>query len=114
MTELELPQARYLPWQQSQKEKLLQQINVNRLPHALLFSGIKDIGKKDFAFALGAQLLCNRPGGGNACNQCSSCHLVNASTHPDLRIVRPEESKLIVIEQIRGLTEWVEQTAQQG
>ncbi|MCZ6502799.1 MAG: DNA polymerase III subunit delta' [Gammaproteobacteria bacterium] len=114
MSELELPRARYLPWQQLQKERLQQQITANRLPHALLFSGIKDIGKKDFAFAFGAQLLCTRPGGGSACNQCSSCHLLNASTHPDLRLVRPEESKLIVIEQIRDLTEWVVQTAQQG
>ena len=114
MSEPEFAKAGYLPWQQPQKERLQLQIAADRLPHALLFSGIKDIGKKNFAFALGAQLLCSHPDSGNACNQCSSCHLVNAGTHPDLRLVHPEDSRLIVIEQIRHLTEWVVQTAQQG
>ncbi|MBQ74445.1 MAG: DNA polymerase III subunit delta' [Gammaproteobacteria bacterium] len=114
MSELEFPQARFLPWQQSQKERLQQQIAAFRLPHALLFSGVADIGKKNFAFALGAQLLCNNPEKGQACENCSACLLVRAGTHPDLRVVRPEESKLIIIEQIRSLSEWAAQTSQQG
>lgn len=114
MTEPEFSKTGYLPWQRPQKERLQQQIAIGRLPHALLFSGIKDIGKKNFAFAFGAQLLCTHPDRDNACDQCSSCHLVNAGTHPDLRLVHPEDSKLIVIEQIRRLNEWVVQTAQQG
>jgi DNA polymerase-3 subunit delta' len=114
MSELEFPQARFLPWQQSQKERLQQQIAAFRLPHSLLFSGVADIGKKNFAFALGAQLLCNNPEKGQACENCSACLLVRAGTHPDLRVVRPEESKLIIIEQIRSLSEWAAQTSQQG
>ena len=114
MSELDLPQARYLPWQQSQRDRLQLQINSGRLPHALLLSGIAHIGKKNFAFALGTQLLCTSPVEGNGCGRCASCHLVNAGTHPDLKVVRPLESKLIVIEQIRNLTQWATQTAQQG
>jgi DNA polymerase III subunit delta' len=106
--------AQYLPWQHLQRERLQAQIKAGRLPHALLFSGIADIGKKDFAFAMAAQLLCSHPLEEGACLQCSPCHLVAAKTHPDLRIIRPEDSKLIVIDQIRKLNEWAAQTAQQG
>lgn len=110
----ELETRCYLPWQTPQRERVQQQITANRLPHALLFSGMADIGKKNFALALGAQLLCTGADAGNACNQCSSCLLVRAGTHPDLRLVRPEESRLILIEQIRKLNQWVVQTSQQG
>ncbi len=114
MSDLDFPQARFLPWQQLQRQRLQQQIAASRLPHALLFAGIADIGKKNFAFALGAQLLCVNPDEGQACEQCAPCNLVKAGTHPDLRVVRPEESKLIVIDQIRSLSDWAAQTSQQG
>lgn len=114
MSELELPEAQFFPWQLPQRIRLLKQIDENRLPHALLLTGVPDIGKKAFAFALASQLLCKHPDAGQACNSCAACRLLRAGSHPDLRIVRPEESKLIVVGQIRDLIDWARQTSQQG
>jgi DNA polymerase-3 subunit delta' len=114
MSELELPEAKFFPWQLPQKSQLLKQIDENRLPHAILLTGVPDIGKKAFAFAMGSQLLCKDPKAGLACNSCAACRLLQAGSHPDLRIVRPEKSKLIVVAQIRDLIDWANQTSQQG
>lgn len=114
MSEVEFPAAQYFPWQASQRSRLLRQIDENRLPHALLLTGVSDTGKKEFAFALASQLLCKQPDGGQACNSCSVCHLLQARSHPDLKIVRPEESKLIVVGQIRNLIDWSNQTSLLG
>lgn len=114
MSELERPDAQIFPWQLPQRFRLLKQIDENRLPHAILLSGVPDIGKKAFAFALASQLLCKNPDAGQACNSCAACRLLQAGSHPDLRIVRPEESKLIVVGQIRDLIDWSNHTSQQG
>jgi len=114
MSELERPAAQYFSWQQPQRSRLQRQIDEDRLPHAILLTGVSDIGKKGFAFALGSQLLCKHPDAGLACDSCAACHLLRAGSHPDLRIVRPEESKLIVVGQIRDLIDWASKTAQQG
>ncbi|MFP6808972.1 MAG: DNA polymerase III subunit delta' [Pseudomonadales bacterium] len=119
MSEQDYLRPQYFPWQTSQRIHLQQQLDQQRLPHALLLSGISDIGKKEFALSFAAQLLCRKPEGDNssnrqACGDCASCYLVNAGSHPDLRVVRPEESRLIRIEQIRDLIHWAAQTSQQG
>ncbi|MDP2827787.1 MAG: DNA polymerase III subunit delta' [Sulfuricellaceae bacterium] len=115
----------YFPWQQS----LWQQINRDRskLPHALLFSGRKGIGKLAFARALAQGLLCEAPQPeGEACGSCLACGWFAQGNHPDFRLVEPEilseseadaepksktkgkkPSKQILIEQIRLLSELV-------
>src|SRR5262245_66637757 len=68
----------------------------SRLAHAYLFAGPAGIGKKLFAFELAKTLLCEsrfspsrrpspsgREGDFAACDQCPSCQLVAAGTHPD-------------------------------
>jgi DNA polymerase-3 subunit delta' len=73
-----------------------------RLAHAYLFVGPKGVGKMLFARELARALLCEAPPPGTvltACDQCASCHLVNAGTHPDFFTVRrPEERNELPIE----------------
>ena len=65
-----------------------------RLPHAIVLQGPVGTGKVDFAYALGHSILCRTPqADGSACGSCDSCHLIEAGTHPDLAIVRPEPPK---------------------
>jgi DNA polymerase-3 subunit delta' len=103
------------PWQQGAWQRIQQQIAQNKIPHALLLSGQQGIGKWHFAQSLANYLLCNSPKAELACGQCRSCQLLLAQTHPDKKIVVPEEpGKAIKIEQIRLLSNMVSKTAQQG
>lgn len=104
-----------LPWQRAQWQRLSQQIESERLPHALLLAGPQAVGKRTFARALTALLLCRSPQYGVACGACKSCLLLAAQAHPDGHWLAPEETgKAIKIDQVRDLVERMVQTAQQG
>ncbi len=95
-----------LPWQTEAFAGLMARHRDGRLPHALLVSGPPGIGKRRFAEAVAAGLLCLSPqADGRACETCPACRLRQAGTHPDFLQVAPEESKFIRIDQIRELIE---------
>ncbi len=116
MSELSTPApAMHYPWQLNQWRQLSSQIDKDRLPHAMLLSGPKYIGKYQFSLTLAQRMLCESPIGGYACGSCKQCHLVTANSHPDLLMVKPEEEgKAIRIDLIRALGEFANKTAQQG
>ena len=106
---------RALPWQHEQWQRLAQQIDSERLPHALLLAGPQAVGKRTFARALAARLLCRAPQYGAACGTCKSCQLLAAQSHPDWHWLAPEDKgKAIKIDRVRDLVEHMAQTAQQG
>ena len=103
------------PWQQTVWQQLIAQQQAGRLPHALLFTGQRGIGKGYFADALAHWLLCAEPTDDGACGDCKSCQLIAAGTHPDWLRLEPEaEGKAIKIDPIRAVNAFVAQTAQQG
>ncbi len=107
--------AQSLPWQQTQWQRIQQQLEGGRLPHAILLAGPQAVGKRTFARALAASLLCTAPQYGAACGACKSCQLLLAQSHPDFYWLAPEESgKAVKIDQVRDLVERMAQTAQQG
>lgn len=62
----------------------------DRLPHAILLSGAEGGGKRLFALALAARLLCEAAAGATrACGTCPSCRWFAAGSHPDFRLVEP-------------------------
>jgi len=75
--------------------------NHRRMPHALLLSGPRGIGKFIVASVLGAALLCEasecRP-----CGSCQSCQQMSYGTHPDFSLLVPDGAN-IKIEQVRKL-----------
>lgn len=98
-------------------EQLIQRWQNNQLPHALLLSGTSsNADKQQFALRFAQLLLCQQNSlSEKACNNCHACHLFNANTHTDLHCIQPiETGKMIRIDQIRGLTNQLSQTAQQG
>ncbi len=107
--------AHPLPWQLAQWQRIQQQVEAERLPHALMLAGPPSVGKRTFARALTAQLLCAAPQHGIACGACKSCLLLLAQAHPDAHWLAPEEAgKAVKIDQVRDLVERMTQTAQQG
>ncbi|MEJ2453592.1 MAG: DNA polymerase III subunit delta' [Candidatus Thiodiazotropha sp.] len=107
-----------LPWQQGQWDRLQQARQQGRLPHALLFSGPRGVGKQRFALAFVQSVLCHDSDAeGRPCGVCRHCHLLHSGSHPDFQWVGPDaESKSgeIKIEAIRALTGGAALTAQSG
>ncbi|VAW84886.1 DNA polymerase III delta prime subunit [hydrothermal vent metagenome] len=100
-----------LPWQQSQWDKLLSRIAQDNLPHALLLTGRRGVGKQRLALQLAALLLCteDQP---EPCGQCKGCRLIAAGTHPDLKVIQPLEDKSVIsVDQIRELSHYLSLTA---
>jgi DNA polymerase-3 subunit delta' len=107
--------AEVFPWFMPQWERILQLHTADRLPHAILLNGMKGIGKARFAEAVAGFVMCHKPTEGRACGHCRSCQLLNTSGHPDLYYLNPEEpGKAIKVDQVRELTEFMHNTAQQG
>ncbi|PKO52350.1 MAG: DNA polymerase III subunit delta' [Betaproteobacteria bacterium HGW-Betaproteobacteria-20] len=78
------------PWQ----KKVWQHLNQDnmRLPHALLLYGRVGIGKYDFARYFSQSLLCgNKSQQGHVCGVCSSCLWFKDESHPDFRLLSPEQ-----------------------
>ncbi len=86
--------------------RLQSALAADRLPHALLLTGPKGVGRRTTARVLSATLLCDQPveqPNGRAidaldadaplrepCGRCESCRLMQADTHPDFHLVYKE------------------------
>lgn len=124
--------AQFLPWQRDVAAQWLGERE--RFAHAWLIHGLGGIGKRSFALAAAAALLCEQPQAGQACNACQACRWVAAGNHPDFRRVRPEAlalqegeatedseaqtkktpSREIRVEQIRALSGWFTTATHRG
>lgn len=91
------------PWVQDQFKQLVYQPG-----HALLLTGPAGLHQFDLAVHLAASWLCDQPdANGEACRVCESCHLFEAHTHPDFKILLPEQLmvELALQEQEAGTAE---------
>ncbi|CAK0778877.1 DNA polymerase III subunit delta' [Gammaproteobacteria bacterium] len=80
-----------LPWQYDIWEHLVARYRTGRLPHALLFSGPRGVGKTTLARCFAHTLLCEKPtDSGLACTTCPACRRLLAGSHPDFLWVQPE------------------------
>jgi len=89
------------------------------IPHALLFTGIEGVGKKDAATAFAMACNCtgekrrrselidndtvknDLPAAVNPCGYCRSCRKIESGNHPDIIRIKPSGA-FIKIDQIRG------------
>lgn len=92
------------PWLQPHWRQLSAYAEQQRIPQALIFSGIPGLGKEALAIAFAHSLLCLRPHQGSACGFCHACQLLEVGNHPDLLFLQPEEiGKQIGIDAVRRL-----------
>ncbi|HLV77153.1 MAG TPA: DNA polymerase III subunit delta' [Marinobacter sp.] len=106
-----------MPWLAGSWRSVCTRLAEDRLPHALLVAGERGIGKRAWAEAVAGLLLCDHRavvGADNlvACGQCKQCELVQAASHPDLRIYAPEKSRMVRVDQIRALAGFAVASAQ--
>ncbi|MEM7400924.1 MAG: DNA polymerase III subunit delta' [Pseudomonadota bacterium] len=109
------------PWQEEIWQHAVRYVKDQRLAHAVLISGPKAIGKLEFCLQFIKRLNCTNPSkDGYACGKCKDCHLFNAKTHPDVRILNVDEgeeqkkSEQIKIDDIRELNQFMTLSRQQG
>lgn len=115
------------PWQVDAWDSLQKKMAMQRLPHALLLQGKIGCGLEAFSHIFANALLCDqnsdgqsKPTDGLACGVCQSCQLFQAGTHPDFIELVPEAnkegkvSKIIKVDQVRRLVDFVSKTAMQG
>src|SRR3990167_9126585 len=100
-----------------EQTKLFQQLwqtkSDGRLPHALLFLGPKGTHKAKCALAFSRALLCETTSvTGESCGICQSCRLAVNRSHPDILWVETDAtSKVIKVDQVREVSDFVAQTA---
>jgi DNA polymerase-3 subunit delta' len=111
------------PWHTNVWAQLWQAKFNDRLPHALLFSGIQGLGKVQFADRFSRALLCEMRATFSEqeiadkghCGSCHACRLLANRTHPNVLWIGPEkEGQAIKIDQIRALSEFTQQSSWQG
>jgi DNA polymerase-3 subunit delta' len=92
-------------WLASSRERLASMQARRRLPHAMLLLGQPGAGQAELGLWLAALLLCDRKGDAS-CGECAGCRLFLAGTHPDFyRVEVLEDKTVILVEQIRALSE---------
>lgn len=116
-----------LPWLRTALDDALE----HQRGHALLVHGAPGIGAFEFVQSLAQAWLCEAHRGPRPCGSCGSCRLVQSHTHPDLRVVMPEDeavsrgwpvdvdekrkpSRQIRIDDVRGALDWIVTTAARG
>ena len=111
-------------WQEASLLHLLKLYRRKKLAPGLLLQGHPQTGVNEFAYVLARYLLCLaariEEGADRAvlsarlCGCCSGCHLAVAGSHPDLIWVYPQDSRQILVADVRRLLEQVTSSAQQG
>jgi len=117
------------PWQFKQWKQATRYLQDNHLAHAILISGVADIGKLKFSLAFIQRLNCTKPNADNhACGVCKDCRLFIAKTHPDVRLLnvndnieemqRDKNSQIkteqIKVDDIRDINKFMALSRQQG
>ncbi len=75
-------------------------VKENQLSHGYIFEGAYGVGKNTFAIELAKFILCEQEEGNSPCNECKSCSMINAGTHPDVIYIE-KDTKVTKVETIR-------------
>lgn len=102
------------PWLTPFYLQLQENYRQGRFAHGLLFTGSSGIGKFKIAKQLAQFLLCTNKQANDACFECHSCQLMAANNHLDFQLLAAEKNKSIGVEQVRQLTDKLNERPQLG
>ena len=94
------------------KQLLVTNIAANRVPHAILVTGMPNIGKTTLCRFVGQALNCTGSGT-RPCGECLNCHKTVSGNHPDIAIL-DEPGEPIKIEEVRTLQQQLSLTPYEG
>lgn len=103
-----------LPWHADIYKRLCDLDKEQKLAHAYLLEGAEGLGKLTLVKHFAHYLLCQSPKEQQPCLECHACHLIAAGSHPDLKLLIPEETRNIKIDQIRETLSFMSNTALRG
>ena len=75
--------------QHSLKQQLINNVQQNRLPHAMLFSSAEGTGSLSLVLATIQYLVCENRASHDSCGVCSGCKKVQKLIHPDIHFTKP-------------------------
>ena len=64
-------------------------ITNHKLPHSMIFHGIKGVGKEAHALEFSALLNCQQIQNNQSCGECTSCKQLKKMQHPQIKIITP-------------------------
>ncbi|WP_301098765.1 DNA polymerase III subunit delta' [Otariodibacter sp.] len=102
------------PWHNEIYQNLTQSFLNGRGHHALLFKTDIGLGTSTLIYDFAHWLLCQNKQGNQPCGQCKSCLLWESNNHPDFHQIESIDGKDISVDQIRDLTNQLQQFSQQG
>lgn len=70
-------------------QRLIQEVNEGRIPHAQLICGSEGVGKLPLVLAYARYICCSDRSETDACGRCPSCVKFNKLVHPDVHFVFP-------------------------
>lgn len=91
--------------QDSISQTLSLALELDKVSHAYLFSGLRGSGKTSSARIFARALQCEKFPTATACNECASCDAVNNSSHID--IIEMDAASSRGIDDIKGLIEQI-------
>ena len=75
------------------KNKLIHNVNIGRLSHAQLFSGLEGSGNLAMAMAMATYIHCTNKQENDSCGTCAACIKNKKLVHPDLHLSFPIVTK---------------------
>ncbi|MDO5054704.1 MAG: DNA polymerase III subunit delta' [Pasteurella oralis] len=103
----------YYPWLETDYQQTIRAFQQQHGHHALLFKAEQGLGVEQLLHRLGQWIMCQQPQDQQPCGHCHSCYLFQANNHPDIYSLEPIENKDIGVDQVREISEKINQHAQQ-
>lgn len=75
--------------QEETKQRLIQEVNEGRIPHAQIICGPEGVGKLPLALAYARYISCTNRTATDACGMCPACVKFSKLVHPDMHFVFP-------------------------